>query len=55
MDAICRKKKEKAEMAEYKDREKKKLHENMLLAEEQRKSGQCLSLVKDVYGEDGSD
>jgi hypothetical protein len=50
VDAICRKKKEKAELAEYKDREKKKLHENMLRAEEQRKSGQCLTLMKDVYG-----
>jgi hypothetical protein len=51
VDAICRKKKEKADLLEYKDREKKKLHENMLLAEEQKKSGKCLSLVKDVYGE----
>src|ERR1035437_5866353 len=51
VDAICRKRKEKKDQAEYKDREKKKLHESMVRAEEERKSGKCLTLVRDVYGE----
>jgi hypothetical protein len=51
VDAICRKKKEKKDLAEYKDRDKKKLKESILLAEEQKKSGKCLTLVKDCYGE----
>ena len=48
--AICKKKKEKAEMEENKDREKKKLRESILKAEEERKSGKCLTLMKDLYG-----
>ena len=51
VDAICRKRKEKADMVEYRNRDKKKLHESILLAEEQRKSGKCLTLVREVYGE----
>ena len=43
--------KEKADMVEYRNRDKKKLHESILLAEEQRKSGKCLTLVREVYGE----
>jgi hypothetical protein len=50
IDAICRKRKEKADMVEYSNRDKKKLHESILRAEEQRKSGKCLTLVRDVYG-----
>ena len=38
-------------MAEYRNRDKKKLHESILLAEEQRKSGKCLKLVKEIYGD----
>lgn len=53
VDAICRKRKEKTDMVEYRNRDKKKLHESILLAEEQRKSGKCLTLVRDCYGEDG--
>jgi hypothetical protein len=53
VDAICKKKKEKADQAEIKDREKKKLHESIMRAEEQKKSGKCLTLVKDCYGERG--
>ena len=53
IDAICRKRKEKTDMVEYRNRDKKKLHESILLAEEQRKSGKCLTLVRDCYGEDG--
>jgi len=53
VDAICRKRKEKSDLAEYKDRDKKKLKESILKAEEQRKSGKCLTLVRDVYGEIG--
>jgi hypothetical protein len=50
VDAICRKRKEKADLAEYRNRDKQKLHESILRAEEQRKSGKCLTLVKEVYG-----
>jgi hypothetical protein len=50
VDAICRKRKEKAELLEYRNRDKKKLHESILRAEEQRKDGKCLTLVKEVYG-----
>ena len=53
VDAICKKRKEKSDQAEYKDREKKKLHESMQRAEEERKSGKCLTLVRDCYGEGG--
>ena len=53
VDAICKKRKEKSDLAESKEREKKKLHESMLKAEEQRKSGKCLTLVKDCFGEKG--
>jgi hypothetical protein len=49
--AICRKKKEKAEKEEIKENEKRKLRENILKAEEQKKSGKCLTLLKDLYGE----
>jgi len=51
VDAICKKRKEKQELAESKERGKKKLQESMRLAEEQRKSGKCLTLVKDCFGE----
>jgi hypothetical protein len=51
IDAICRKRKEKADMVEYRNRDKKKLHESMVKAEEERKSGKCLTLVKECYGE----
>jgi hypothetical protein len=51
VDAICRKRKEKADMVEYRNRDKKKLHESILRGEEQRKSGKCLTLVREVYGE----
>jgi hypothetical protein len=37
-------------MVEYRNRDKKKLHESMRLADEQRKSGKCLTLVKDCFG-----
>jgi hypothetical protein len=50
---ICKKRKDKADIAEYRNRDKKKLQENMRLAEEQRKSGKCLTLVKDCFGEKG--
>jgi hypothetical protein len=50
VDAICRKRKEKADLVEYRNRDKKKLHESILRAEEQRKTGKCLTLVKEVYG-----
>src|ERR1035437_3731121 len=50
VDAICRKRKEKSEMVEYRNRDKKKLQESMRLAEEQRKNGKCLTLVRDCYG-----
>ena len=53
VDAICRKRREKADMAEYRNRDKKKLQESMRLADEQRKSGKCLTLVKDCFGESG--
>jgi hypothetical protein len=53
VDAICRKRKEKVDTVEYRNREKKKLHESTLLAEEQRKSGKCLTLVRDCFGEKG--
>ena len=53
VDAICRKKKEKKDQAEYRNRDKNKLHEEILKAEEQRKNGKCLTLVKDCYGENG--
>jgi len=53
VDAICRKRKEKSDMAEYRNRDKKKLHESILRAEEQRKSGKCLVLVKECYGGKG--
>ena len=51
VDAICRKRKEKQDLAESKDRDGKKLRESILRAEEQRKSGKCLTLVRDCYGE----
>jgi hypothetical protein len=47
VDAICRKKKEKADMVEYRNRDKKKLHEAILLAEEQRKNGKSLELMRE--------
>ena len=50
VDAICRKRKEKADMVEYRNRDKKKLHKSILRGEEQRKSGKCLKLVREVYG-----
>ena len=53
VDAICRKRKEKADMVDYRNRDKKKLQESMRLAEEQRKSGKCLTLVRDCFGEKG--
>ena len=53
VDAICRKRKEKQNLLESKDREKKKLHESMVRAEEERKSGKGLTLVRDCYGENG--
>ncbi|MDR3667465.1 MAG: hypothetical protein P4L35_11540 [Ignavibacteriaceae bacterium] len=49
VDAICKKRKEKKDLLESKEREKKKLHESMLKSEEERKSGKCLTLVKDCY------
>src|ERR1035437_3109345 len=48
VDAICRKRKEKADMVEFRIPDKKKLKEAILRADEQRKSGKCLTLVKDV-------
>ena len=51
VDAICRKRKEKADLVEYRNRDKKKLHESILQAEDQRKNGKCLTLVREVYGE----
>src|ERR1035437_1296850 len=51
VDAICKKRKEKAELTDYRNRDKIKLRESIRLAEEQKKSGQCLTLVKDCYGE----
>ena len=51
VDAICKKRKEKADMAEYRNRDKMKLRESILKAEEQRKSGKCLTLVRDCFGE----
>jgi len=53
VDAICRKRKEKTDMVEYRNRDKMKLHESILQAEEQKKSGKCLTLVREVYGESG--
>jgi hypothetical protein len=53
VDAICRKRKEKADMVENRNRDKKKLHESILRGEEQKKSGKCLTLVKDCYGGKG--
>ena len=53
VDAICRKRKEKKDQEEYRNRDKIKLRESMVRAEEERKSGKCLTLVKDVYGENG--
>jgi hypothetical protein len=53
VDAICRKRKEKADMVEYRNRDKMKLHESILQAEEQRKNGKCLTLVRDCYGGEG--
>ncbi|MDR3665861.1 MAG: hypothetical protein P4L35_03350 [Ignavibacteriaceae bacterium] len=50
VDAICRKRKEKADMVEYRNRDKVKLHEAILKADEQRKTGKCLKLVREVYG-----
>jgi hypothetical protein len=50
VDAICRKRKEKKDQAESKDREKKKLHESIMRAEEQKKSGKYLTLVRECYG-----
>ena len=51
VDAIWKKRKEKADMVEYRNRDKIKLHESIRLAEEQRKSGKCLTLVKEIYGD----
>jgi hypothetical protein len=51
MISLCRKRKEKADQAEYRNGDKRKLHEEILRAEEQKKSGKCLTLVKDCYGE----
>ena len=51
VDAICRKRKEKKVQAEYRNRDKVKLHESIMRAEEQRKSGKCLKLVKECFGE----
>ena len=53
VDAICKKRKEKSDLVEQKEQEKKKLHESMVKAEEERKSGKCLTLVRDCYGGDG--
>jgi hypothetical protein len=53
VDAICKKRKEKKDQAEYRNRDKKKLHEEILRAEELKKSGKCLTLVKDCFGEKG--
>jgi hypothetical protein len=53
VDAICRKRKEKSDLAEQKELEKKKLHESIRLAEEQKKSGKCLKLVRECFGEKG--
>src|ERR1035437_4036690 len=50
VDAICRKRKEKADMLEYRNRDKIKLHESVLRAEELRKGGKCLTLVRDCFG-----
>ena len=50
VDAICRKRKEKADQVEYRNRDKNKLHESVLRAEEQRKSGKGLTLVRDCFG-----
>ena len=49
-DAICMKRKEKKDMVEYRNRDKRELHESILRAEEQRKSGKCLTLVKECFG-----
>ena len=51
--AICRKRKEKADMIKNRNRDKIKLHESILRGEEQRKSGKCLTLVKECFGERG--
>jgi hypothetical protein len=53
VDAICKKRKEKSDLAEYKNRDKTKLKESILKAEEQRRSGKCLTLMKDCFGESG--
>ncbi|MDR3668150.1 MAG: hypothetical protein P4L35_15010 [Ignavibacteriaceae bacterium] len=50
VDAICRKRKEKADMAKSRERKKKKVHDSMLGTEEERKSGKCLTLGRDVMG-----
>ena len=51
VEAICRKKKEKAEKEETRERMRQLMRESEKKAEEQRKSGKCLTLIKDVYGE----
>jgi hypothetical protein len=51
VDAICRKRKEKKDQAEYRNRDKIKLHEEILKAEEQKKSGKCLTLVRECFGD----
>ena len=53
VDAICRKRKEKTDQAEYKKRDKMKLRESILKSEEQKRNGQCLKLIRDVYDENG--
>ena len=49
VDAICRKRKEKTDQAEYRNRDKMKLRESILKSEEQKRNGQCLKLMRDVY------
>jgi hypothetical protein len=53
VDAICRKRKEKSDLAEYRKRDKMKLRESILKSEEQKRNGQCLKLISDVYDENG--
>ena len=51
VDAICRKRKEKTDLAEYRNRDKMKLRVSIMQAEEQKRNDQCLTLMRDVYGE----
>ena len=53
VDAICRKRKEKTDQAEYRKRDKMKLRESILKSEEQKRNGQYLKLIRDVYDENG--